>query len=475
MDIAIYGGSFNPPTLAHEKADEIIAERFDRGSVIPCGPREDKRTVDTIDPIYRAAMSDLVLKKCPNIDVDLFDLERSTFTRNIDLQRIFQARYPGATIHHIVGSDLIIGGAIGNSYIHRVWTEGPRLWNELNFGIFPRDGSPLENSDLPPHAIVLPTARSGSSTEVREAFSRGNLEIARQLVSPKIFDYIMRHGLYQNWRGPAHKNAMTIGLNTRFTICADSNPKNKKARKMAAELVAVGLKIDDDNPEIIIAIGGDGHMLQVIRTNWRQRLPIIGLNAGHVGFLLNNLSAKDFVNQLKTGLFVNTYHLPMLFASATGTDGCERHGFAFNDVWVERDSFQSAKLDVSFKYLKPRRYHLVGDGGLICLKQGSPAYARSMGMQPVSLGTDSLFFVGNNICFPADWRRGDISLPTDTEIKIKIEEADKRPVRAAIDGTDFGLIHSITVRQSQIASVEILFTETYDWNEKILDLYLPGT
>jgi len=472
MDISIYGGGFNPPTIGHEKAVDFLAERFDLNSVIPCGPRQDKRTVDAVDPIYRAAMSDLAFGSHRNVTVDLFDLERSGFTPIIELQKIFQARYPGSRIYHIVGSDLVAGGASGNSYIQRVWTEGSRLWNELNFGILSRDGSPFETANLPPHHLLLPATHNCSSTLVREAFSRGDLETAKKFLSPKVFAYDLRHGLYQNWRGPARKNAMAIGMNTRFAICAD--PMSEKAGRMVAELAAAELRIDDGDPEVIIAIGGDGHMLQTIRTNWRQRLPIIGLNAGHVGFLLNDLSVQDFVDQLKEGLPVNAYHLSMLFAEAEDMDSQKHHGFAFNDVWVERAGLQSAKLDVKFERPQPRRVRLVSDGALVCLSQGSAAYARAMGNQPVSPGTDAMFFVGNNVCFPADWKRGGISLSTDTEIQIEIEEADKRPVRAAIDGQDFGLIRSLTVRQSRIASTEVLFTKAYDWSEKILGLYVPS-
>ncbi|KKU07467.1 MAG: inorganic polyphosphate/ATP-NAD kinase [Candidatus Uhrbacteria bacterium GW2011_GWE2_45_35] len=472
MRIAFYGGSFNPVTVGHEAAVRILSERFDRVVVVPCGPRPDKRSTDTIDPVYRAAMCDLAFGEFANVEVDLSDLERAHFTPNDEIQEMLEARYPGAEIWHIVGADIVTGGATGNSYIHRVWTKGSRLWNEFNFGIFPRDGSPLNPNDLPPRSEILPATHSVSSSAVREALANGELELVRAFTSPAVFNFVMRHGLYQSWRGPARKNPVLIDLNTVFNIFFDK--KNEKAAAMAKTLSESELRIDVENPDVVIVIGGDGTLLTAVRENWRRRRPIIGLNTGHAGFLLNQMTADDFLNRLREGLPTTAYHLPMLFAEGESPEGVKRAGFAFNDVWLERMTTQTAKIEVILERARQRHFELVCDGVLVCLSQGSAAYARAMGNQPVPPESELTFLAGSNVCWPA-WWKGALSLSPTTNFEFEVLESAKRPVRLVVDGLDFGPVARASVRRSLVASAELLFAADYDWSEKILELFLPGT
>src|SRR3982751_986338 len=114
--IAVYGGTFNPPGLHHRRIVQELRRHFDHVVVVPCGPRPDKPC--DVEPVFRAAMADLAFRGIDGVEVDLFDLEQATFTRTHELDRRYAHR---GELWHVVGSDLITGGAWGDSFIHRSW------------------------------------------------------------------------------------------------------------------------------------------------------------------------------------------------------------------------------------------------------------------------------------------------------------------------------------------------------------------
>ncbi len=106
-NLAIFGGSFNPPGVHHREVAALLAPHFDEIRVVPCGPRRDKPIVNDVDPVYRAAMCDMTFTGLSKVQVDLFDLEAATFTRTHELEDRFRG---GGTLWHIVGADLVTGG-----------------------------------------------------------------------------------------------------------------------------------------------------------------------------------------------------------------------------------------------------------------------------------------------------------------------------------------------------------------------------
>src|SRR5580700_1387682 len=123
--IAVYGGTFSPPGLHHRKIAQELIRHFDQVMVVPCGPRPDKPC--DVEPVYRAAMTDLAFRGLDRVNVELFDLEQATFTRNCELQGRFAKH---GEVWHVVGTDLISDGRKQQSFIHRVWHNGPNLWRD---------------------------------------------------------------------------------------------------------------------------------------------------------------------------------------------------------------------------------------------------------------------------------------------------------------------------------------------------------
>ena len=194
--IAILGGSFNPPCNHHLRIGYAVSDFFDRVLVIPCGPRPwtEKQSVNKILPIHRGNMARLAFEKIPKVQVELFDLERSVFTRTHLLEEMYKS---SGEIWHVVGADLVQGGQTGQSKIQAVWYLGQEMWYNLNFVVIERAGYPICKDDLPPHCKVfeISNGKKCSSSYVRELRAAG--KPFENFVPNKIAEYIKIHNLYQ--------------------------------------------------------------------------------------------------------------------------------------------------------------------------------------------------------------------------------------------------------------------------------------
>ncbi|MCB1224912.1 MAG: NAD(+)/NADH kinase [Verrucomicrobiales bacterium] len=449
LRIALFGGSFNPPGLHHRRLAEELAARFDQVKVIPCGPRPDKPTTTEVPPIYRAALADLTFGVVRGVTVEHFDLEQASFTRNWQLDARYAAE---GEVWHVVGADLVTGGRLGQSAIQSSWEKGRELWQQARFCVITRPGFPLDAADLPPHHELITLDIPGSSTEIREAVSRG--EPVGDRLPPRAAAYLERYGLYR---------APVPGTWSRGTLAGapfrlEADEDNPRARELARTLP----DSSHGNPRFITTIGGDGAMLRCIREHWRARLPFFGINAGNLGFLMN---APEEVG---SGAFppgdIIFRQLPMLYLEIEHPDGRTSSTHGFNDAWLERSTSQSAWLEVSVNGVT-RIQKLVSDGILVATAAGSTAYARSMGASPLLADTPGWLLVGSNVMEPANWRSALLS--TDTQVEIRSLSPERRPVEAYVDGQPFGPAVAIRARISKAAAAELVFCSSHDMAEKI--------
>jgi len=459
--VALFGGSFNPPGTHHRAVAEALAPHFDRIIVIPCGPRPDKPSTYEIEPYHRAALADITFHSLPKVEVDLFDLELASFSPN----ETFEARYGKlGELWHVIGSDLCRGGASGQSPIHLCWGRGPELWRELNFCVMNRHGGEVHPDDLPPRNLVidLPPELSGPSAELREKI------FLRQeytgFVTPEVEAYIERYGLYRG-RLPSRRTRWQPGQagQPRLLIFADeANPR-------AMEFAASYRRWEDrENPTGVLVLGGDGTMLAAIRQHWRRRIPFIGLNQGHLGFLLNDDSMFSPETLPATDCIIRL--MPMLFIETEGPDGTRQTDLAFNDAWVERSTSQSAWLEVEVNG-QIRIPKLVADGALVCTAAGSTAYARSMGVSPMPADAPGWTLAGSNVMNPPGWKSA--LLAPESVVAIRSIGGEKRPVEAYVGGRLLGQAIEFSARQSRIATVELVFAAQRDMAEKIAMIQFP--
>lgn len=457
--IAIFGGSFNPPGKHHRRIVQQLTDSLDRQIVVPCGPRPDKAATNDVEPVHRAAMCDLAFQGIRNTEVDLFDLEHETFTRTQDLDKRYQDE---GEVWHVVGADLVKGGKDGQSPIQRDWRCGEELWRELRFAVIPRQGYPILPEDLPPKHQVFQPEMSGASEEIRgQIFKHQSFE---GLVTSEVAAYIKRHNLYSG-RIPSKVNRYSVSTERKPETLVLVDDKNPRAKELAKSFSQISHR---KNPDLIIVIGGDGFMLHAIREHWRKRVPFLGVNAGHRGFLLNEAEEVLYGNHPLGKNLVR--HLPLLYVETQTTDRSTKRALAFNDAWLERAGSQSAWLEVEVDG-QMRIPKLMGDGALISTAAGSTAYARAMGATPLLTGSQAMLLVGSNVLEPPGWKSAHLSL--DSVVEIGVLDSKKRRVRALVDGVDQGEVEAMTVRVSRIAAVELMFLPDHDMATKLAKIQFP--
>ena len=449
LRIALFGGSFNPPGLHHRRIAEALRQRFDQVLVVPCGPRSDKSTTNMLPPVYRAAMTSMAFAGLPGVEVDLFDLEQDRFTRTHELDARFA---PKGEIWHVVGVDLTKGGATGHSEIQRAWEQGARLWHSARFAVLTRPGHHFDRADLPPNHEVIELDIPGSSSEIRDRLARG--KAIDDMVGPRPLAYIQRYGLYRAPNPGTWARGTLASCN--YRLHADMN--NLKVAAWAGRF-SPGT---DGDAQFITVLGGDGTMLRCIREHWQERLPFFGVNAGHLGFLMNGADAV-FAAEVPPREVIFR-QLPMLYVEMEDLDGKVSTAYGFNDAWVERATSQSAWLEVSVNGVR-RLAKLVSDGALVATAAGSTAYARSMGASPLLADTPAWLLVGSNVMEPVDWKSALLS--TDMQVEIKCLDTERRPIRAYIDGQDQGIVRTMRARISRAAAAELVFNTSHDMAEKI--------
>lgn len=456
--IAVFGGSFNPPGLHHLRIAQALSARFDQVLVVPCGPRDDKSATNLLPPIYRAVMADLAFSDVPKVEVDLFDMEQERFTRTCDLDLRYASR---GEVWHVVGVDLIKGGAKGRSEIQRSWMQGPQLWLNARFAVFTRPGYAFDPADLPPNHELIDLEVPGASSDIRQRIAHG--ESVQDLVTPRVHAYIERYGLY---RAPIPSSWAKDTLQDRnWLLHADM--RNPKAAEWAQRFEPAA---SEASAEFITVIGGDGAMLRSIRENWRARLPFYGVNAGHLGFLMN--SARSVLDAEFPPRDVIFRQLPMLYLELEDPEGNIQTAYGFNDAWVERATSQSSWLEVDVNGVQ-RLTKLVSDGALVSTAAGSTAYARSMGASPLLADTPAWLLVGSNVMEPVDWKSALLTM--DSVVEMRSQDPVHRPVRAYVDGQDYGIVSRLRARISRAAAAEVIFNANHDMAEKIAALQFRGT
>ena len=233
-----------------------------------------------------------------------------------------------------------------------------------------------------------------------------------------------------------------------------------------AELISSQLRqYESDAPEAIVVVGGDGTMLRAIRHHWQDGLPFFGLNAGHLGFLLNEPGRLDFWEH-----DLLPYRLPLLAVEMLLADGRREESLAFNDCWVERETGQTAWVEVRING-EIRMPKVVADGMLVATAAGSTSYARAMGATPLPFNTQLLTLAGSNVLKPEFWHPAVLSL--DSTITVRNLDPVKRPLQGFVDGIDAGRVVEMTVRVKSSEAVELLFTPEHDPVAKLALLQFP--
>ncbi len=217
-----------------------------------------------------------------------------------------------------------------------------------------------------------------------------------------------------------------------------------------------------DNADVIIALGGDGFMLETLHKNIGRDVPVFGMNCGSVGFLMNEYSAENLIERLKKT--EQTQIRPLRMTGKT-FDGEDFDALAINEVSLLRQTHQSAKIRVSIDG-KVRLEQLVADGILLCTPAGSTAYNLSAHGPVIPLDAEVLALTPISAFRPRRWRGA--LLQRSARVRFEVCEAEKRPVSAVADNREIRNVAQVNVRESRTIALSMLFDEGKALEERIL-------
>ena len=220
--------------------------------------------------------------------------------------------------------------------------------------------------------------------------------------------------------------------------------------------------VSPEEADIIVALGGDGLMLQTMHRYLRNRIPIYGMNRGSVGFLLNDYHADDLLTRLARA---ETTVIHPLCMTAYDREGVKHEALAINEVSLFRQIYQAAKLRISVDG-KVRMDELICDGILLSTPAGSTAYNLSAHGPILPINAPLLVLTPISPFRPRRWRGA--LLPNTARVTIEVLEPEKRPVSAVADNTEFRDV--ITVESAEESGIEIfmMFDPGHTLAERII-------
>ena len=217
-----------------------------------------------------------------------------------------------------------------------------------------------------------------------------------------------------------------------------------------------------EQADVIVALGGDGFMLQTLHQFMDEGTPVYGMNRGSVGFLMNTYDEEDLVERLENASeeVVRPLHM-----RAHDKDGNTIDALAINEVSLIRDSAQTAKIRIIIDG-KVRLEELIADGVLVATPAGSTAYNLSAHGPILPMGSGILALTPISAFRPRRWRGALLS--HEAEIVFKVLEHEKRPVLAVADSLEVRNAVHVEVRESRSHQLTLLYDPHHNLEERII-------
>jgi NAD+ kinase len=220
--------------------------------------------------------------------------------------------------------------------------------------------------------------------------------------------------------------------------------------------------VEIDKADVIVALGGDGLMLQTLHTMMRGRIPIYGMNRGSVGFLMNTFHADDLLERLEAAK-TSIVH-PLLMVAHDGNNASHT-ARAINEVSLLRHSYQAANLRIRIDG-HVRMSNLIADGLLVATPAGSTAYNFSANGPILPLNAPLLALTPISAFRPRRWRGA--LLPDLAKISIDVLDGDKRPVNAVADHFEVQNIRRVDIAMDRTCILTMLHDPGHSLEERIL-------
>ena len=253
-------------------------------------------------------------------------------------------------------------------------------------------------------------------------------------------------------------NASKTDIGAIAIVAADSEQAQTAARALRQRYGCVAL----DEARIIVALGGDGFMLETLHTTLERDVAVYGMNFGSVGFLMNSCAEDGLSERLAQAERVDLHPLRMI---ATTADGGRHEALAINEVSLLRQTHQTAKLRIRIDG-RTRMEELICDGALVATPAGSTAYNLSAHGPIIPIGAGLLALTPISVFRPRRWRGA--LLPENVTVNFQVLEADKRPVSAVADSEEVRDVIEVEIMRDASRTLTLLFDPEHNLEERIV-------
>jgi NAD+ kinase len=244
----------------------------------------------------------------------------------------------------------------------------------------------------------------------------------------------------------------------KLSFTASARPEAQQALARLRQLYGESGEAD---AECVVALGGDGHLLDALRRRLQDKKPVYGMNRGTVGFLMNEFSDADLEARLGRAKPVRIRPLEARCQTA-GAVIIER---AFNEVSLLRQTAQTARVRIEVDG-EVRMPELFCDGVMVATAAGSTAYNYSAHGPILPIGARLLALTPVSAFRPRRWRGA--LLPHDASVRIEVLEPERRPVSCAADNLETRDVAAVEIREDQATELTLLFDPDHGLDERIL-------
>ena len=234
------------------------------------------------------------------------------------------------------------------------------------------------------------------------------------------------------------------------------------AQRALAELVACHGNRSPQDADVLVALGGDGFMLQTLHRYGALGRPVYGMKLGTVGFLMNHQTGEDLIERIHAAEPAVLRPLEMV---AQTESGATVGSLAYNEVSLLRQMRQAAHLSIELNG-KPRLDELICDGVMVATPAGSTAYNFSALGPILPLGANVMALTPIAAFRPRRWRGA--VLKADTEVRFRVLDPYKRSVSATADSHEVRDVVEVMIRESQDRTVTLLFDPEHNLEERML-------
>ena len=219
---------------------------------------------------------------------------------------------------------------------------------------------------------------------------------------------------------------------------------------------------DPAKADVIVALGGDGLMLQTLHKFMKSGKPIYGMHRGTVGFLMNDFVVEGLIERIAAAHTTIIHPLVMQTRDMQGRSAEHR---AINEVSLFRQTAQAAHLRILIDG-QERLAELVSDGVLVATPAGSTAYNLSVQGPIIPINAPLLALTAISPFRPRRWRGA--LLPDKARVTIEVQDAEKRPVAAVADHDEVRSVRSVDISMDHSISLNMLFNPGHNLDERIL-------